>query len=659
MIARFLRRCPAALLLTMAPCLLARAAPSGEAALTVDGETWTATPLAHDDFTDPDWGKRWVLEGNATVEARDGKLSVVTAKSKQVEQVATVWWREALPADVLIELTARATGPIEDNAANVNLFFHARELGGGPYRFGRSGRYADYHTIPNYITTLTGGFQEGWARMRRNPGFNLISEDKTLRSEVGGAYHIRVVIAGGRLRQWINGRLVHDARDPDPLPGGHFALRTWRSHILWSDVKISALTRAGTTAHASTQPSQARGQAIASPATGVGSSGLEFIDTSFENASPLWYDAGEDGSIQVHLLYDHERASPNRATGHFHFLLQGKPGTRLTIEFRNVDNVWNGQPSSMARNMRAAVVSEDGRSWTSVPMENLPNNRVRMTVEMPGPRLYVARVEPYRISDLDKFLDSIRADPRVEIAPIGHTVQGRELEIVRVGDPDAPYRVFVRARAHPWEPGGNWVAQGLIRRLLKDDADARRFLERYCLYVMPMANKDGVALGRTRFNMKGKDLNRDLHRPADPELAPENAAMESWLEGMIAAGRQPHLALELHNDAGGRLHLARSDVPELPRYLERMEILETLLRKHTWFTEGTTPPSFHNTGALASAWLERYQIDGVTHEFNANWIAGLGTPPLGKHWEQYGSDLARVLWEYFEAWPATVSHGGG
>jgi hypothetical protein len=46
--------------------------------------------------------------------------------------------------------------------------------------------------------------------------------------------------------------------------------------------------------------------------------GLEYIDTSFENASPLWYEAAPDGTVLVHLLYDHERSSPNRAAGHFH-----------------------------------------------------------------------------------------------------------------------------------------------------------------------------------------------------------------------------------------------------------------------------------------------------------------------------------------------------
>ena len=176
----------------------------------------------------------------------------------------------------------------------------------------------------------------------------------------------------------------------------------------------------------------------------------------------------------------------------------------------------------------------------------------------------------------------------MEITPIGKTVEGRGLEIVRVGRPDAPYRVFLRARAHPWEPGGNWVVQGLVDRLLQGDDEAKRYLERYCVYVLPMANKDGVARGRTRFNLRGKDLNRNWDRPADPRLAPENHALETWLEAMIRRGQRPHLALELHNDGNGQLHISRPPVADLDRHLDRMKTLEALLREHTWFTEGST-----------------------------------------------------------------------
>ncbi len=376
--------------------------------------------------------------------------------------------------------------------------------------------------------------------------------------------------------------------------------------------------------------------------------GFVFLDTSIENASPVWHDSLPDGAIRVHLLYDHERASPNRAAGHIHFLLQTTPGSKLTLEFTNLDNVWNGKPGSVAKELKTVAVSTNGCDWRPLRTEALPENRVRLNVETSGPKLYVARVEPYRLSDLDRLLTNLRTNPLVQITPIGQTVQGREIEIVRIGDPRAPYRVFLRARAHPWEAGGNWVVEGLIHRLLQNDADATRFLQRYSVYILPMANKDGVARGLTRFNLQGKDLNRDWDKPADPQLAPENVALEKWLEKMIRAGQRPHLALELHNDGGGLLHLSRPPVAGLNRHLERMAVFEQLLRRHTWFTEGSTKPSFSNSGTLGDGWLAHYGIDAAVHEFNCNWIAGLKDYPSARHWQAYGERLATVFYEYFD-----------
>jgi Zinc carboxypeptidase len=392
-----------------------------------------------------------------------------------------------------------------------------------------------------------------------------------------------------------------------------------------------------------TAASQAGGQSPEAPGE---AGGLEFIDTGFENASPLWYDV-VDNVVQIHLLYDHERASPNRAAGHIHFRIHARAGAKLTLEFLNLDNVWNGQPGSVAGELKTAAISEDGRTWKTVPTESLPGNRVQLLVDMRTPQLYVARMEPYRLSDLDRLLGSIRGHRLVQITPIGKTVSGRDLEIIRIGNPDAPYRVFVRARAHPWESGSNWVTEGLIQRLLKDDDESRRFLRVYNVSVLPLANKDGVARGGTRFNLRGKDLNRDWDKPANPELAPENAGLEKWLEAEIAAGRRPHLALELHNDGAGRLHLSRPPVPQLDRHLARMAILEELLRTETWFTEGTTNAAFRNSGTLGDGWLERYGIDAAVHEFNCNWVEGLKDYTSSRHWMEYGAGLTRVFHDYF------------
>lgn len=373
---------------------------------------------------------------------------------------------------------------------------------------------------------------------------------------------------------------------------------------------------------------------------------IEFIHTAFENGSPLQWEIAADGTVQIRLLYDYERNSPNRAAGHWHFQLQGKPQAEITLILEGFENIYNGRPGCPVSKKSICYISEDGKAWRVIPTEFLEGNRLRIRVRLETGSLYLARLEPYRLSDLERLLADLRGRPEVEIVPIGQTVEGRPLEIIRVGDPAAPGALF-RARAHAWEPGGNWVLEGLLRWLASDDPAARRGRKRYAVYALPMANKDGVARGMTRFNVLGRDLNRNWDQPADPALAPENHALETWLQQMRRQNRLPRLAIDFHNDESGGLHLSRPPVPQLDHYLVRMRRLEALLRKHTWFTEGSTGEKFRNPGTFGEGLLERYHIDACILELNCNWIAGLQKHPSAKAWMDFGRQLATVLEEYF------------
>ncbi|NLX95141.1 MAG: peptidase M14 [Rhodopirellula sp.] len=371
---------------------------------------------------------------------------------------------------------------------------------------------------------------------------------------------------------------------------------------------------------------------------------LAFINTSFENASPLWWEVDDAGSIRIHLVYDQQRSSPNRANGHWFFQLQGNAGADFTLVLGPFDNVWNSKVGSPVSDETISFVSLDGKRWSPIQGKRLEGNLLQLQVHMQQDSLYVARLEPYRITDLETLKAEIADHPRVEITEIGRTVERRPLEIIRVGNPDAHHHVLLRARSHPWEPGGNWVVEGLIRRLLEADAD--RLLGRYCVWIMPMANKDGVARGHTRFNLLGKDLNREWDRPADPTLAPENHALESWLEKMLAAGRRPELAIDFHNDASGKLHVSRPE-GDLEAYLARMKRFEELLRRHTWFSEGSTGSGYRNPGSFGEGLLERFGVTACVQELNANRIAALDDYPNSAHWKQFGAGLAEVSFEYF------------
>jgi hypothetical protein len=371
---------------------------------------------------------------------------------------------------------------------------------------------------------------------------------------------------------------------------------------------------------------------------------LKFINTAFENASPFNWEVDSTGTIVISLVYDHERASPNRANQHWHFQVQATPGSDLTFIIKNFDNIWNGQKAYPISDSTPCFISQDGRNWELIPTELSADNRLKIRVHMNSDKLFLASLEPYRISDLEKLLAEIKSNPLVDIRTIGKTSEGRPLEIVRVGNPNAPHRVFLRARAHGFETAGNWIVQGLIRSLLQDNTSA--YLQTYCLYILPMANKDAVALGRTRFNAQGVDLNRKWDNVADPQLCPENYALEMWLKQMIAQGKKPDLAIDLHNDREGNLHVSRPNT-NLEQYFSHVQRFEALLYNLTWFTEGRKGGEFRNPGTIGEGLAERYGIDAFIFEFNFEWAKGLKKVPQGKDWELMGKQLRDVFLEYF------------
>lgn len=371
---------------------------------------------------------------------------------------------------------------------------------------------------------------------------------------------------------------------------------------------------------------------------------IQFINTAFENASQFNWEIDSNGAIAIDLVYDHERSSINRANQHWHFQVQATQGSDLTFILKNFDNIWNGIKSDPISDRTPCFISPDGKNWTTIKTELLSDDRLMLKIHMTSEKLFVASLEPYRISDLQKLIAEIKNNPLVDINTIGKTAEGRPLEIIRVGNPNAPFRVFLRARAHGFETGGNWVVQGLIRSLL--EKGAALYHKKYCVYILPMANKDAVAHGRTRFNSQGMDLNRNWDKPADLQYNPENYFLENWLRRMISIGKKPDLAIDLHNDRNGQLHVSHPN-QNFEKYFSNIKRFESLLYRHTWFTEGKTGGDFRNPGTIGEGLIERFGIDAFIFELNFEWIAGLNKVPFGEDWELLGTKLRDVFLDYF------------
>ncbi len=157
---------------------------------------------------------------------------------------------------------------------------------------------------------------------------------------------------------------------------------------------------------------------------------------------------------------------------------------------------------------------------------------------------------PSEVAESPATLEPVAADARQEDVAVawsvvGHSVEGRPLEVAVLGTGELC--VLVLASIHGDEAAGTPLVHELARRALRDPAS---FPDRK-LVLVPVANPDGVHAKR-RFNAQGIDLNRNF--PADnwtrrrggpePLSAPESRALHE-----LVLRHAPERIVSLHQPA--------------------------------------------------------------------------------------------------------------
>ncbi len=202
----------------------------------------------------------------------------------------------------------------------------------------------------------------------------------------------------------------------------------------------------------------------------------------------------------------------------FHFRLMGAAGTAVRMVFENAATA--AYPDGW-RDYRC-VASYDRQHWFRIASTHYENGELIVEHTPERDSVYYAYFEPY---SHERHLDMIaRAamSPSARVRRLGSTVDGRDLDLVVVGDDQtgrAP--IWIIARQHPGETMAEWFVEGLLDRLL-DGADpvARTLREQALLYIVPNMNPDGAVRGNLRTNAAGRNRNREWRAP-DPVASPE------------------------------------------------------------------------------------------------------------------------------------------
>jgi murein tripeptide amidase MpaA len=289
----------------------------------------------------------------------------------------------------------------------------------------------------------------------------------------------------------------------------------------------------------------------------------------------------------------------------FHFRLMGAAGSPVRMVFENAASAAypTGWPDYRC------VASYDRQTWFRVDGTRYENGEL-IVEHTPGrDSIYYAYFEPYSHERHLDLLARVECSPYASVRNLGSTVDGRDLDLVVVGD-DAPGRepVWIIARQHPGETMAEWFVEGLLERLL-DGADpvARKLREQALLYIVPNMNPDGAVRGNLRTNAAGRNLNREWRAP-DPMASPEVFLVRAEMERTGCA-----LFLDIHGDES-LPYVFFSTAEEVPGFTAeaaaaQARFVETLLAVSPDFQtqEGYKPGRFgEELLTLASKWVANH-----------------------------------------------------
>ncbi len=174
-------------------------------------------------------------------------------------------------------------------------------------------------------------------------------------------------------------------------------------------------------------------------------------------------------------------------------------------------------------------ISTDGKHWllldsafyrTENMMEmdgiEIPKNAI-IKMNLNSDTLFISAQELITSIEVEDWIDQLDTNDFVSKERIGESQQGRPIEMMKIGNSDDEKMIFILSRQHPPEVTGFLAMKAFIERLCANDPLAIQFRDEYTVYVVPLANPDGVDNGHWRNNGGGVDLNRDWADFNQPE----------------------------------------------------------------------------------------------------------------------------------------------
>ncbi len=203
--------------------------------------------------------KNWWIEGGQSVTVRNGKLYVkadpVTFDKGKNGGVCTVWNKIPVSGNVKIDFDVCVISS-KTNVNNINLFLFFSDPTGPDLQSSAGSRksadYPLYHNLNGYIFTYLNdaqkrgpvnndGSTKARFRIRRCPGFNLLTQAYDYHAEKNKIYHISIIRRDKMLSIAVDGKIYLKASDETPFKSGYWGFRTFRTWLWFGQVTVSKI----------------------------------------------------------------------------------------------------------------------------------------------------------------------------------------------------------------------------------------------------------------------------------------------------------------------------------------------------------------------------------------------------------------------------------
>ncbi len=251
----------------------------------------------------------------------------------------------------------------------------------------------------------------------------------------------------------------------------------------------------------------------------------------------------------------------------FYFLMTGVKGRTITLKFIDTDP-W------------APFYSYNNKDWVRFNPDTEMVARFTAQKTFDHDSVWVAYCIPYTNTHLEEMMDEWQYRDGVRIYSIGKSYQGRDMKMMMITNHNIPdkgkKRIYIHGRVHPSETPTSWCLEGLIEELISSSPYARSLRDNAIFYILPFSNPDGVALGHSRCDAIGVNMEINYDRP-DSLTRPEVKNIKNFVNTTTYGGNFLDMFLNFHSQVAPHMtYWVHTEETTSPLYFKKEQTFTSL-----------------------------------------------------------------------------------